>query len=104
KDTPKATFTRCNGLQQVVVFYIVWLVGDVQLEWEYLGGRIFDVASRFVDVSDAIFTERVTEDIPIFIISVEPQICGSEVSLIGEFTLDLEIGEVVICASLLTRL
>ena len=76
----------------------------MQFEGEYLCGFVLDTARRFVDVGDAILADLVAEDVTIFIVAVEPKIGRLEILFVDEFTFDLEIGEVVVCAPILTCL
>ena len=91
-------------MKQVIIYYIVGLFGDVQFEGEYFCSFIFDAARRFVDIGSPIFVKGVADEITIFVVTVEPKIGRFEILFVGEFTLDLEIGKVIVFASFLTSL
>ena len=101
---PEAVFSRSDGLQQVLVHHIVGLLGDMQFEGKDLGVGVINAARGLVDICDPVRIDLVAEQITIFIVPVEPQIGWLEVLVVDELALDLEIGEMVIYAPILSSL
>ena len=76
----------------------------MKFEGEYFGSAIVDASGRLIDIGDTVLTDGVAEKVAVFIIAVEPKIGWREVLVVDKFTLDLEVGEVVVFTPFLTCL
>jgi hypothetical protein len=65
---------------------------------------IIDAARRFIDICNPIGVDLVAKQIAVFVIAVEPEIGRRKILIVDEFAFDLLIGEVIVLASILSRL
>ena len=92
---PVAVFASRDRRQQVIVYRVVRLLGNMKFEGEDFCLGIFYTSSRYVDIGDLVWIDLITQQVAIGQIAVEPDVGGLEVLFVNKRALDLQVGIVI---------
>ncbi len=89
---PVTVFAGGDGLQQVVINFVVGLPGNVDFEGEDFGGGIVDIPGGVIEDGGFGGVYLVAQDVAVIQVAVEPGVGWGDIPGVDKGPLDFEVG------------